>query len=158
MCLAVCGCASFKKDDRVQVIDKFSDQLAALIKIKDAAGYADCFPREGDHVLNTQTGRASELPINDEMLAINRTEVMKNFDLSVGKIEKLTGCSASEIQLLEVQYLIDELPVFKRNGILKFDVTLEFVKGKKTVEVWLQGCLLGTRGVLIVNDLLVNAK
>ena len=148
------ACESTGKSD-VNEIEKFSAELAGIIKARDALRYLNLLPKPGDKLLNTHARTPSAMPINEEALTKNPTEVTKHFATVLDKIETVLG-PVNRSELVKVEYTIDEDPHLKEFGILKFDVKLTLSENSKTVETWQQGCVLSTRGVLTANDLVLE--
>jgi len=133
-------------------IDEFSEKLFSLLRAHDSSGYVSLLPATADQMLNVKTGRASELPINAEALARTPDELAKEFNAAIEAIEREIG-PISHSTLSFTKYTIDETPLLKKLGILKFDIVLNLEGEGKTAKVSQRACVLSIRGALIANGL-----
>ena len=153
--LAFCACNSDTADYEKRQVDTFSKKLFVLLRAHDSSGYKSLLPKPGDQWLNVNTGRASDVPVNEEALSRKPDELVKEFNAAIEAIEDIIG-PISRTTLARTEYSVDTNPSAKQRGILKFDVTLILTGGGKTARVLQRGCVVSIRGVLIANGLLVR--
>lgn len=150
------SCKSKHEKWEQEQINQFGEKLAKILLSDSAESYIELWPNEGDRLIDVSSQRVASVPLRNELPSPSVMEVKHAFNRCIDMIRVGLGGS-SDIQLVEIEYLIDRSPAAKQYGLFQFTITITLQRGGRRVSVRQGSCVLGVRGVLVGDILQVRA-
>lgn len=144
-----CAGATGEKEKEVRIIDAFSQRLERIVRQEDVGAYQELWVKAGDEFRDL-LGKPLriKIPVRDDALQ-QPGEIKAGFEKGIALISRRLGGKLRKMEVLRVEYLIENGPPAVQAHLFQFEVTLVVKLGDRTCKITQPACVQSQRGIVI---------